>query len=450
MLHIFLLLFLTLSQLFATQEFSLSDIKKYLTQENPYIYTALAKRYVSEEKLNFEEGVYDTSIVAKYDEKEYPTTYGTYYGLSVEKATQSGIDFTLGYRYADGTQEYNNIKTGKNGEMLLGAKIPLVSLLSKIDKRRVRVGLAKMNLDKTEFEYQEAMRNLYFNVMSNYFMLLRDNVTQRIYAQLLQKTQERETYLKEGVERGNLAHVTLLEAKQQVLQAKQNSLSAEKNYENRFNSFLKYLNLTKENFEKEYHLPLLQDIVKREFSMEKSIAVAMRKRPDLKILNNEIEKLYLEEKDNERMKYPEVDLGLYGVYDVNNKSGFKVSLNMSFSVEQSRYTAKQSEIKESVKLINSSKNLRILEMKADLLSIINTLNTLVKNIENSQEEIELLKSLESLERKKYELGASTLFLLNQREQIRVRAEIKVLNYRLEYHLTYQTYKRIITEHPLES
>jgi len=48
-----------------------------------------------------------------------------------------------------------------------------------------------------------------------------------------------------------------------------------------------------------------------------------------------------------------------------------------------------------------------------------------------------------MEQRKYELGSGSLFLLNQREIQTVETQERLLQYRLDYQLTYQTYLRVI-------
>jgi outer membrane protein TolC len=424
-------------------------MRSYLSKENPYIYSALGKKYVTKEKLTYTKGAYDATIKAKYDEKDYPYTDGTYYGASIEKPTEFGIDLSAGYRYAYGVQEYNNIKTGKNGEFLFGAKIPLVAVLNQIDKRRLQVGLVRMDLAKTEFEYKEAMRNFYFTLMSNYYTLLYNNSLLEVSKSMLEKLKKRQKFLQKSVAEGQLPEIALLEVQQQLLNAQQDYISTKRSYENKCLEFLKYLNLTKDKFEKHYHLPTLPDIDKQNFSLQESLSQAKKNRPDIKILNTEIEKLLLENKNNERMKYPEFNFGLYGVYDVNKKSGFKLSLDISIPIERNRYKGKSAQIRENIKIINNTKDIQLLELKADLESVINSLNTVVENIQNARAEIKLLEKLETVEARKYELGSSTLFLLNQREMLTMSAYKKILKYKLEYHLLYEAYKRIIAQHSLD-
>jgi len=441
--YIVALLLLSSTLLLAKEEFNLESMKKYLTKENPYIYSALGKKYVSEEKLNYTRGVYNTTVVAKYDDKDYPVSSGTYYSAGLQKATESGIDLSAGYRYAYGTQEYNNIKTDKDGEFIVGAKIPLVSVLNRMDKRRLTVGLARLNVSKADLDYKESMRNFYFKLMSTYYTLLYEHDIVKLSGSLVQKRQEREAYMQKSVQEGNLPEVSLLEVRQQLINAKQSYISAQRVYENRVVAFVKYLNMSKEKFEFEYYLPLLPDALKSNFNMDEALQSALKNRPDIQMLNTEIEKLSLKNRDNERTKYPELNVGVYGVYDVHNESGFKVSVDMSFPLARGRYKSKNAEIKENIKLIDNAKSLQILELKADLLSVINSLQTLAQNILSSKDEIALLQKLEKLEKRKYTLGSSTLFVLNQRETQRVQAEKKLLRYKLEYQLYYQSYKRII-------
>ncbi|MBN2816430.1 MAG: TolC family protein [Campylobacterales bacterium] len=444
------ILSLLLCSLEATEEFTIDEMRTYLTPENPYIYSSLGKKFVNEQKLIYAQGAYDTNLVAKYDEKDYPYTDGNYYSAGLEKATESGVEFSGGYRYAEGTQEYNNIKTGKNGEFLLGAKVPLLSVLNRIDERRLQLYLAQMDIKNADYAYKESMRSLYFTIMSEYYRLLYNNALLEVAKAMYLKVEKRKEFLEKRVKEGTLPQISLYEAKQQLIHAQQDFTNIQRAYESNFIEFLKYMDLSKESFYAQYTLPTLPEPTPLVLSEEEAMSKALTMRSDFKIFDTEIEKLMLEQKNNELKKYPKLDIGLYGVYDVNDETGFKLSLNMSFPIEQNRYDGKNAQIQESIKIINSDKEIRLRELKADLQRIMFTLNTLEENISNAKEERELLQALESAERRKYSLGSSTLFLLNQREIATVQAEKKILQYKLEYQLLYESYKRIISMHTLES
>ena len=438
------------SLLFSREEFSIEEMKSYLSEENPYVYSSLAKKSLNEKRLISARGVYDTTITAQYDEKEYPYTEGTYYAAGVKKFTESGIELSGIYRYAEGTQEYNNIKTGKNGEFLVGAKLPIITLLNQMDERRLRVSLTQMDIKNAEFRYKEAMRSLYFTMMSEYYLLLYNKslveVTQRLY----EKVAKREEYIERSIKEGSLPKIALLEVQQQRIHANQELINASRAFENGFVAFLKYLNLSKEAFHAKYRLPNLPDLQNLVIEYNGTLQEALRNRSDFKIYDTEIEKLMLERKNNQRKEFPNLDVGIYGVKDVNEDSGFKLSLNFNFPVARSEYRGKELEIAQKKSIIESEKEILLRELKADLQKIIYSLDILDKTLINALEERDLLSALEDAERKKYTLGASTLFILNQREIRTMESEKKILQYKLEKQLLFESYKRMTSQHDLGS
>ncbi len=434
---------LSVCKLLATEPFGMVQIAHYLSKENPYVAQALGGTYVAKEKLTYAEGSFDTRLNAKYENKEYPVTSGTYYSVGLEKPTELGVDLSLQYRYAEGTQEYNNIKTGDEGEILLGAKIPVFSVLNRIDKRRLQLGLAQMDLEKSDFEYREKMRSLYFSVMAGYYALLYHNERVALMHALLEKVQTRHALLQSRFREGSASELELTEAAQQVINRKQRLVSAQMQYQSALIGFLKYLNLTPEQFSGQYHLPALPESVPFAQSVEASMELALQNRQDLQIFDTEIRALRLQHRENEQLKYPELDVGLYGVHDPKEENGYKVSVTMNFPIEQNRYSGKSEEIRATINMIDARKQTRLIELRSDLALLDESARMLLENIQNTTEELELVRKLERMEQRKYELGSGSLFLLNQREIQTVETKERLLQYRLDYQLTYQTYLRVI-------
>jgi ATP-dependent exoDNAse (exonuclease V) alpha subunit len=116
---------------------------------------------------------------------------------------------------------------------------------------------------------------------------------------------------------------------------------------------------------------------------------------------------------------------------------------MNFPIARNQYSAKKAEISHALSRVDILKKIQLLELKTDLKTILNSLNLIIKNFHNAKEETQLLLQLQGLEKKKFTLGSSTLFTLNQREVRTIEAEVTLLNYKLQYHLLLQTYKKII-------
>lgn len=338
----FILIFIYIGfiPMFAKEIFGIDTIKQYLTNDNPYVYVSLGKKYINEEKLQYALGNYDTKIVAKYEDKEYARSNAKYYKVGLEKPLVNGVDIDLSYRYAEGTQEYNNIKTSEDGEMVLGVKVPVLNVINKIDKRRLDAGLASMNIDETEFKFKDSMRNLYFKIMINYYELIYAKRIVDISKNLLSKSQLRYDFLQKKVEQGSIPKMDLIEIQQQLINREQILLSADTQYDNQLTDFLRFLNISQDEFEEMYKLADSLDLQMYDINYNSAIDTALQNRPDLKFFDNEIKKLNLKQKYNDILKYPSLDVGLYGVYDMkddyqnNDQMGYKVMLSMNFPIEQ--------------------------------------------------------------------------------------------------------------------
>ena len=419
--------------------FTEQKIKNFLTEDNPYIYTILGKKYIYQGKLKYYQGFFDTKIKGKYEKKDYPVSTGKFYSLFLEKPLMSGLELNFGYRKAEGIQEYNNIKTGKDGEVLIGIKVPVFKITRNINERRLNLFLAKLDISEIDFEYRNKLRKLYFKIISSYYKLLYYKKLVEIENQLLKKAEKRKDFILKKIEQGLFPNVVSIEAEQQIINRKQRLLKAKNNYEVHLLSFLKYLGIGKEEFEEMYVLPDFPDVKLSEINLKDSLSIAFRNRPDLKKLKVVQEKLKKETNYYSLLKYPELNISLYGVHDFNYDSGFKISIDAKYPLERRKYLGKKIEINKSLLLLDKKKEKIEIEIKTNLQNIVKTLKTIKQNIKNSEEEIKLVKKLEQIELKKFKLGSSDLFYVNQREIYTLETIKKNLKYKLDYLILYKKY-----------
>ena len=86
-----------------------------------------------------------------------------------------------------------------------------------------------------------------------------------------------------------------------------------------------------------------------------------------------------------------------------------------------------------------------MELKTNLENLLYSQDVLSQNIRNVQKEIRLVEELEEAENKKYRLGASNLFQINQREMYTLQVKQKQLEYYLNSLLIQQEIKREMGE-----
>ena len=438
--------FLTILE--AKEVFTKEDILRYFDLDNPSVYSALGKKYIYKEKEKYQLGNFDTNLAVQYEKKDYPVTDGEYFSTAFEKPIENGMEFSLAYRKAEGTQEYNNIKTGDNGEMLLGVKVPVSSVANDINKRKLNLESARQDTAIVDYQTKNNIRLLYFDTVAAYYKLLYFKQSLQLVNDLLNNAKERESIVAKKVELGSLAKIANLEAKQQIINRQQQLLSTQNNYQNALENFSKYLNLRSDMFLQEYMLPSLLDVKKSYIQTHHSLEDALENRPDLQVFDYDIKKLELENKFTSISKYPELNVGLYGVHDFKEGEGFKITLGMDFPIEQRRYTGKRLEIKKSIQNIDQKKEKKIIHIRTELNTINNSIETLQSNIENARLEVNLVEELEAAENKKYDIGLSNLFMVNQREIYTLGVKKKFLKYNLEYLILQEELNKVVAK-PIE-
>ena len=425
--------------------FTVEKIGRYLTQGNPFIYSAVGKQYVDEARITTAMGSFDTQLSSQYDDKEYPISDGRYLDLTVAKPVENGIEFLAGYRRAEGIQEYNNIKTGDDGEYRVGVKVPVFALLNDMNYRKYSVESASFNAVESKFEAQNNLRKLYSSVYISYYTLLYYRELLKLEKTLLNKAKQRNSFSEKRVMAGALPKVVLLESQQQIINREQRLLATENSYHNAFKIFLQYLNLPKGQFDSKYDLPSISNLKKSTIALQTALDNALEKRPDLKALEYKKMKLNLESDYNTLSKYPDLSVSVYGVHDMQYGSGTKVSLNVNFPLERRGYEGKKTEIQKGLVQLEEKQNKLKLELKTNLENLFYSQEVLNQNLNNVRKEIKLVEQLEEAENKKFQLGSSNLFQVNQREMYTLQVKQKQLEYYLNSLLIQQEIKKEIGE-----
>ena len=409
-------------------------VAAYLHEENPFVYGAVAPQYVSRSRVETAQGGFDTRLGAKYDNKRYPTSDGEFADVYLEKPTESGVELLVGYRRAEGVQEYNNIKTGDDGEVRVGVKVPVFSVANAMNERRYRLSAASLDAVKSEYVVQNNLRHLYFDVFAAYYRVLYRRALLTLETDLLEKARRRVDFIRTRVEAGDQPEIALLEARRQVLNREQRHVQARNGFDTALGDLLKYLGLERDAFAERYDLPSLPEIDAVRETSESLLQLALQSRPDLKTLQYDRQRFTLDSDYNTLAKYPKLDVALYGVHDFEYDNGFKIAVDMDFPIEQRRYSGRKRELFTQMRAVDETLAQKRLEIRTALENRLATLQTLAGSVEIAGAEVELAQDLESAETKKYRLGAGDLMSVNLRELDTLQARQKKLEYLWQYRL----------------
>ncbi len=422
--------------LFSQTLFTQETIQEYLNESNPYYYASIAKEAVSREKENVFQSAFDTQFNMKYDTKRYPTTEGDYRQVDLTKAIGNGMEFSVAYRDAQGTQEYNNIKTGEEGEIYTSVNIPVLSLINNTSKNELDLQVAQLKTKELSQGSKKKILKLYFITSKIYFELLFNRGVYLTEKDLLNKAELNYDFIAKEVRGGKRAKIALIDVKSQIINRKQRLLSAKNRYQNLENTFLKYLNISKETFYKQYTLPS----IKIEEGKDKELYVgaqeiALKNRPEFQEIEYLLDKVDLQSQYNDISKYPKFDIRLNGVYDLAYKeNGYKVAMAFNFPLERSDYKGKDESYKKEKILLQNSKLTIKNDIQVNIKNIIQKASLQKQNIQLADEEISLVEQLESAERRRYQEGLSSLLFVNQREILSLKAQQKLLHYYFELQL----------------
>lgn len=399
-----------------------------LNDTNPYVFTAIADQLIQEKRVTYAKGEFDTKLGGKYEEKQYPKSTAHFNDLYLEKPMENGMEWLAGYRKADGTQEYNNIKTGNDGEVRIGLKVPINSLIQGSNQRQLNLSLATLNSLQAASSTQKNLRELYFSIYASYYRLLMQQELMLLEKELLNNAQERYAFIKTQVTLGDLPKIALVEAQQIIVDREQRMAESNNALMISKQQLLTYLNVSEAVFDQNFEIPKFKESEFEAVTFEIAYAKMVKNRPELEILQYEADKIKQERKFASLMKYPQFDAAVYGVHDLQYNNGVKVSLEMAFPIEQRKYEGKSSEMQVKKEKNDQEVKKELLEAERIISNAVNTLNTLQKNYKSVLNEVDLAQQLERAEQRKFEVGQSELFMLNARELRTLQVKQKKLEY----------------------
>lgn len=407
------------------------SIYQFLDQNNPYVAIAIANQKLQESKLIYTQGEFDTKLGAKHDEKEYPLSDARFSDVYLEKPMENGIEMSVGYRKAYGVQEYNNIKTGDEGEYRAGLKFSVVELMQGINPRQLSLKSAQIDTKSAASDATKNLRTLYSEVVGIYYQLLFRHELMELESTLLEKANLQYRLIEKRVAAGDEAPIVLVEARQMVNERQQRQIESVNAASAVLEHLISFLNISRNEFENSFEIPSLPSLLDTHVDGPISMQKAIEKRPEIKILEYEKAKLNQELSMAQVLKYPKLDATVYGVHDRIYQNGFKVSLEMSFPLERQKYEGKNFEIRTKQENNTNAIKKSLLEIQRKIYTAVDTINALKKNMAVVEDEIGLAEELERAEFRKFEMGDSGLFLLNQRQMKTLQVKQKKAQYQLK-------------------
>lgn len=427
-----------------------NDFLTIVKEHHPISFQANLTRQSGDMFVTKARGAFDPVIDGSINQKYFDgKNYYTYVNGGLKVPTWFGITGMVGYNNNDGTRLSNESYTPKEGLWNLGAEINLGQGLF-IDQRRADLKQSKIIQNSTELEQKLMINNLLFEASVAYFEWYQAYQKVKVYEDALQNAEFRLVNIKKSADIGDKPFIDTLKA---AIQFQDRALKLEANK-------LKLLNkraLLNTYLWQEGNIPLeLKDDTQpfNYLQLNDSITADMINidslvdgHPELLMANNNIalskvdyrlkrDKL----KPKAKLKYNALAANRNGVFDEYTRDNYNWGASISYPIftRKERGDAKLARIKLNQAKAKQLDKRAIVTYKVN--SAINSKFNLTKQVSLSNKMVNSYNSLFEAELQLFNIGESSLFLVNTRDQNLIEARLKYLSIVFDKQLADATYK----------
>lgn len=425
---------------------TLEQLLRQVEANHPKLRGAGVERRIADAKLLEKQGAFDPVIRVDSDYLRFNSNslrgkLGTarQTEAGVEWLTRSGVKMFSGSRFNFGSVKSPLSATGDGGEYFTGVMLPLFRNRG-INEKSAAEQQALIGLPLADAGFDAARIDLRLNAALSYWDWVAAKRRLDVNLRLLELARVRADQIRERVRGGDLPPIDQTEADQEVQRREGAAVKADRDLQK--SSFKLTLYLWGDDGQPA--APPLPAQVPTNFrdptfyadgQVRAGIESALVRRPELReiTLTRDVTDIDVRLALNERK--PAIDLYLapgrdtgFASIGTTMKMGVTVELPLRRRRAEGQLAAAQLKMRK-LDLDEQNERLRIAVEVRDAASAINTTS---ERYANAQREVSLARDLERGERAKFDLGDSTLFLVNQRERAAAEAEIKLIDIQAEH------------------
>jgi outer membrane protein TolC len=433
MRKIFLLLAFGITYLAQAQEMlSYEEYMIWVRQFHPVAKQADITLEFGEMELRASRGGFDPRLYGDFDRKRFKET--NYYdkreaGLVIP--TWAGVELKGLVEYNTGSLLNPELETPDEGLVALGGSVNLGQGLL-IDRRRAALRQAQVYVEATKAERVQILNDLYMESTEAYWAWAADYQNVKILEGGVTLAEERFEMVKQSYIQGDFPAIDTVEAYTQVMDRIYRLQSAQIQY---FKS-TQYLNtfLWDENnepiflLESVYPENVLNPVV---FDYNKeSMREYISRHPELLLTDFDIESLQIDRRYYSNLLLPVMKVNynfLAERFDQFNQSPFlennyKLGMTFSMPLFLRRERGNVGLVKAQINFRNFERDLKLQKLTTKLESEIYNFETVEQQLGIFTNNVDGLQKLLRGERMRFEIGESSLFLVNAREVSLISAQ----------------------------
>lgn len=436
---IYILLFFNLgilhSQVIGT--LTLSEFMGYVKMHHPIVKQANLLLSEGEAKLLKSRGAFDPKLEVDYDRKKFKDIeYYDKLNTTFKIPTWYGIEFKGGYERNTGVYLNNESIVPEDGLYSLGVSVSLANGLI-MNKRMATLKKANLYQQQSEADNQLLINEILYNSFLTYFQWLKAYKEQQLYEEFLANASVRLEGIKKAFELGERPEIDIVEARIAYNNRKLNLEKANLNYIKASLELSNYLWINEVPVEiSEAIMPdtMVVSYVEEVLQLE-SINLAdttLVNHPKLLSLDYKYQSLEVERRLKKNNLLPKIDVQYNLLSEtpesINsfNTSDYKAGVSVKFPL----FLRKE---RGELKLTNYKLEALSFERQSAELTLLNKINSVKKEMYSYENQIDITNNIVADyttllkgEERKFEVGESSLFLINSREVKLIETKLKAI------------------------
>lgn len=437
------------------QGLQLSQVLESVNKHYPPLRAALLERPVAEAERLVATGRFDLLLKAKADVQQLGFYENERFQVQVEQPTTLwGSTVYSGYAQTTGRfPDYDGkLVTNDGGQYLAGVKVPLArdraidSRRAELAQRTIGIRLADLSIDQQRIAILQGATRRYWDWVAAGRRLM-------IARALLEVAQARDSILTEAVRLGALPQFEQLDNQRLVLQRRNNVVEAQRAIENAAIELSLFVRNDQGQpvLVQESQLPLAfpDPGALEEAQLLADLEAAQLRRPDIMRLVFQRNQVQIDRKLAQNQRLPNVDLFAEYTREIGSgpvKRGpndIKAGIIFDLPFQRRQATGRMQAAEARLKQIDQRETFQRDQVTAEVRDAASAVRAAYERSRVLHEELRVTRQVEEAERTRYELGDSTLFVLNQREQSTAEAAVREANALADYYRAFAAYELAI-------
>jgi outer membrane protein len=424
---------------------TLAELLAQLEANYPKLIGGVAERDGASAKRLSKQGAFDPSVSASVESQRFNSSTtrgkaqsGSGTALELEGATEQGLKYRIGQVQNAGAVKSPGSSTGSAGTFFAEIKLPLLRGAG-LNEKSVALNQARLGESVAQFSLTRLRQDVFLETAQAFVKWTATRRKAEVARKLLVVAEVRLTGIREEIRLRQRAPIEGTEAEAEVELRRERLASAERGVDEARLKLEKYV-WTDLGLDRRAPEPLARPTSVTESDAKAAEVRALELRPELRLLNLESEAVRLDGDLARGDRRWQLDVVLAPGRDLgNNGIGSTLKAGIAASVPLYQRDARGREELARLKALKlaQEKDLALRTISLDVRDAVSAIDRAYERFLAAEANFRKTKDVEDGEITLFRAGASTLFLVNQRERATAESESRLIDSQLDHALARQ-------------